>query len=226
MTVSSGAYAENLQCKNSYKIFEGIYSDFLSVSNGPEVNLTLLGQLESKYDYSRLFTRNHPGQLYSNGDWVSVDEYNDQIILSHAIRLGSRTKYLGIKLKKSKANFLSGVGEVCVVPTEVKLLYLDKEIINRFDNIFVRDLKNNTWRVFMYIGIEHKKDFDEFFPDFPKSVKLSERYSTLDPSFGESIKRTAEIYKAYDIKLTPEMIEQRKEARRIINERRKANGFE
>ncbi len=226
MTVSLGAYAENLQCKNSYKIFEGIYSDLLSVSNGPEVNLTLLGQLESKYDYSRLFTRNHPGQLYSNGDWVSVDEYNDQIILSHAIRLGSRTKYLGIKLKKSKANFLSGVGEVCVVPTEVKLLYLDKEIINRFDNIFVRDLKNNTWRVFMYIGIEHKKDFDEFFPDFPKSVKLSERYSTLDPSFGESIKRTAEIYKAYDIELTPEMIEQRKEARRIINERRKANGFE
>lgn len=226
VTVSLGVHAENLQCENSYKIFEGIYKSWLSVRDGPNLNISLLKQFDEKYDYSRLFSEKHPGQIYYLSNWISVKQYYDQVLLSHAMSVGSRSKNLGIKLEKPKANFFSSVGEVCVIPIESRSLYLDKEVTVKADNIFVRDIKSNEWRVFVYSGIEYKKDFDEFFPNFPKSVKLSEISSSLDPSFEASVQRTAEIYKAYGVDLTLEMIEQKKEARKRIDERRKANGFE
>lgn len=223
---SSNGYSADLQCENSYKIFEGIYKSWLSVRDGPNLNISLLKRFDEKYDYSRLFIEKHPGQIYYLSNWISVKQYYDRVLLSHAMSVGSRSKNLGIKLEKPKANFFSSVGEVCVIPIESRSLYLDKEVTVKADNIYVRDIESNEWRVFVYTGIEYKKDFDEFFPDFPKSVKLSEISSSLDSSFDASIQRTAEIYKTYGVELTPEMIEQKKESKRIIDERRKANGFE
>ena len=35
-----------------------------------------------------------------------------------------------------------------------------------------RDIQTNEWRRFIYLGVENKKDFNEFFPDFPKNTRL------------------------------------------------------
>lgn len=224
--LSGHGYTADLQCEKSYQIFRGIYNDYLSVRDGPNLNLSLLKKYEDTYEYSRLFSKNHPDQVYRYGNWISKAAYADQVLLEHAMIVGAHSKFFGYRLEKPKANFISSVGEVCVVPIESRSSYLGEDVTLHLDSIFVRNLNSNQWHVFEYLGSELKKDFDEFFPDFPKSIKLSERHSSLDPSFEASIKRTAEIYKALGMELTPEMIERRKAGRKRIDERRKANGFE
>ena len=41
----------------------------------------------------------------------------------------------------------------------------------RIDHIFVRDTKNNQWRVLAFNRDISNKDFHEFFPDFPDQIK-------------------------------------------------------
>ena len=225
MLISSHSYSADLQCESSYKIFEGIYNDINSVRDGANLNLTQLARFEHKYSYSRLFDQNHPGQVYSSGNWIDQKVYADQVLMSHLLFVKLKTKNLGVKWGRPKANFISDVGEICIIPFEYRYSYLDESVTQRTDNIYVRNLKNNEWRVFIYLGYERKQDFDEFFPDFPKTIKLSEIYSSEGNSIERYIAVQAQVYKALGIELTAEKIENMRLRKKAINERRKENGF-
>lgn len=223
---SSNGYSADLQCENSYKTFERIHKEINSVNEGGgNFNLTLFGRLKAKYDYSIRFSHNHPDKVYDDGDWIDGEEYIQNVFNGYTVYKILNYRETNFHFEKPKVNFISSVGEVCVIPFETRYIYFDEQMIQRTDDIFVRDMKSNEWRKFRYLGYEKQEDFDEFFPDFPKSVKLSERFLSKKYSLEQVMDMDAKIYKALDLELSREIIEKTKRRWMEIEERRNENGF-
>ncbi|MEG2301199.1 MAG: hypothetical protein RSC03_12070, partial [Acinetobacter sp.] len=126
-----------------------------------------------------------------------------------------------------KANFISTVGEVCVVPWTSEDKFFDKTYISQTDLIFVRNLNSNQWRNFVYLGIEKPEDFKEFFPDFPKSIKLSAatangQYATTNQVYEISTNMLKFLFKS---ELSPAVVEEINNTIKDAEERLKVNGF-
>jgi hypothetical protein len=185
---TSLANAENLKCENSYPLFEKIIFEKMSMANmGTEQEIH---DYSDKYDYSYLFNNKHLNQRYwtdkklsdaeiewSNNEWISQREYNKRIkkMAKDHEKLESYDAFY--QLLPNKANVISKVGEICVVPIQTYFNIEDdngEEIILEgmlIDHIFVKDPKNNEWRVLEYNRDISDQDFREFFPDFPDEIK-------------------------------------------------------
>lgn len=162
------SYSSELKCQDSYDIFQKIFSSAVDVRR--DGDLKQIKEHNERYDYPALFNKNHPGQFYLYGwkDEAKYDEILDTI--SYMIQSGISKEHK-TTLLQVKANFISGVGEVCVIP-----MYYDGNIDGEkkrslHDVFFVRDIHSNEWRALIYTGDESEEDFNEFFPDFPKDIK-------------------------------------------------------
>lgn len=167
--LSFSSYSSELKCSESYDIFQGIIKGVFDVrKNG---NLKQIKAHNARYGYTALFKENHPGQLYWYG-WR--DEREHDALLLHAsdeIKIG-KSKEHRTMLLKPKADFISSVGEVCIIPMYFSVNYDGKRAGSLTDVFFVRDIQSNQWRVFIYTGNESEEVMDEFFPDLPKRIKM------------------------------------------------------
>ncbi|TCM66472.1 hypothetical protein EC844_11372 [Acinetobacter calcoaceticus] len=126
-----------------------------------------------KYDYAYSFNHKHPNKRYWDSQWISKAQYIQQLntLLKQAQEYDD-SDVMSEELLFPKGAVILSVGEVCVVPSMLKLESQDaSHYIARRDFIFVRDLKRNDWRVWEYFGRESEQDFDEFFPGFPNDLK-------------------------------------------------------
>lgn len=168
---SSLVIAENLKCKESLDIFNE------QIDKG--IQFRKIGSVDDlvKYneetEYAQLFKSKHAGQTYVVDGWVDNRQYKQQLYAEAAVMKKAGYNNLGHKLLEPKANFISSIGEVCIMPLQAEDQFFNHKMTGISDVIFVRDLKNDSWRSFNYLGIEKPQDFSEFFPDFPKGLRLS-----------------------------------------------------
>jgi hypothetical protein len=100
-----------------------------------------------------------------------------------------------------------------------------KKMLTEADVIFVRDIKTNDWRRFIYLGVEDKKDFVEFFPDFPKSTTLSKMLID-NKDFAESASEFALLMLVeMEAEITPELKEAVEAQSEPFKVKLKANGY-
>lgn len=192
------ANAETLECESNYELFKEIIkkkSDADKISSEEEIHRYI-----GKYDYTQIFNKNHLGKQFwvdkplsfaksswRNNEWISQREYNKRIkvIARHNAKNTANAYYN--EILPPKANVLTQSGEICVVPVQA---YIEgegdtvaKEGENqntserivleamRIDHIFVRDIKDNAWRVLEFNSNIADKDFQEFFPDLPDHIQ-------------------------------------------------------
>lgn len=192
------ANAATLDCENSYPLFEEIIQKKTDVENVGGVD-DIYNYIQH-YDYTYIFNKNHPDKQFwvdkhlsfakpswSNNEWISKSEFTKRIkvIAKHNVKDPSNP-YIH-ELLPPKANLLTQSGEICVVPVQA---YLEVEVDAEpdegenqntsetvvveamlIDHIFVRDIKNNKWRVLAFNRYIADNDFNEFFPDLSDHIK-------------------------------------------------------
>ncbi|WP_353168634.1 hypothetical protein [Acinetobacter sp.] len=167
--LSFSSYSSDLKCSESYDIFQGIISGAVEVRRNGD--LKQIKAHNERYDYPALFNKNHPGQFYLYG-WMDESKYDNTLnYFSYMIKSGRSKGHKAILLKP-KADFISSVGEVCIIPMYYFVNIDGKQGGSLTDVFFVRDIQNNEWRVLTYTGDEPKEEIDEFFPDLPKKIKV------------------------------------------------------
>jgi len=165
---SFSSYSSELKCKDSYDIFQKIFSSAVDVRR--DGDLKQIKEHNERYDYPALFNKNHPGQFYLYG-WKSEAEYDEildyiSFMIKTGISKGHKTTLLQVK-----ANFISSVREVCIIPMYYDVNIDGEKKRSLHDVFFVRDTHSNEWRTLIYTGDEPEEDFNEFFPDFPKEIQ-------------------------------------------------------
>ena len=170
LTLSGYAFSQNLKCEQSYKIFE----EYFSISNQIDQSgdLKKLIEFNKQYDYQEKFKVNHPNQIYFGSEWVDAQEFDIGLTVLLEFTKSDHHQNLNDVFKQPKVNYISSVGEVCVIPWVNKSVMFNKEYLSETDVIFVRDLKDDKWRFTKYVGSESKIDFEELFPDFPNRKLL------------------------------------------------------
>lgn len=112
--LSFSSYSSELKCSESYDIFQGIISG--AVEGRRNSDLKQIKTHNGRYDYPALFDKNHPEQFYLYG-WMNESKYdNTHNYFSYMIKSGKSKGHKAILLKP-KADFISSVGEVCIIPT-------------------------------------------------------------------------------------------------------------
>lgn len=167
--LSFSSYSSELKCSESYDIFQGIIRGAVEVRRSGD--LKQIKAHNERYDYPALFNKNHPEQFYLFG-WMDESEYDETLnSISFKIKSG-KSKGHKAKLLKPKADFISSVGEVCIIPMYYFVNIDGKQGISLTDVFFVRDIHSNEWRALIYTGDEPEEDINEFFPDLPKKIKV------------------------------------------------------
>jgi len=222
---STQIFSADLQCLKSYKTFNNIQEEGINViKNGTDDEMKAFND---RYSYSMLFKKNHPGQSYFNGNWINEDIAKlSSSIMASSFRNGDM-EIINYTISEPKANFMSNIGEVCVIPMQSTIIYdFDEKGTTNADFLFIRDLNSNQWRFFPYYGSEKKEDFNEFFPDFPKSVKLSPSSTTYESGNDlTSIDYAKRLYKKMGMDIPPEVLNDLQEKQEETKLRKKMNGF-
>lgn len=220
---SSFSFAENLQCEKSYEIF--------NKQGDKEVEILKNGSLDDvlkfydQIEYDRKLKPKHQGQTFSSGEWISDAEYRKDIKLQQDLAKDGSYKNIASSFLKPKLNYISSVGEVCVVPMQSQDEIFKKPMQTEADIIFIRDIQTNEWRRFIYFGIEDKKDFNEFFPDFPKNVKLAQMLID-NKNFAESTSEFGLLMlEEMGVEITAEMKEMMKNQTDPFRVKLSANGY-
>lgn len=224
LLMSTHSFAENLKCLNSYETLRNIQDEGINILENGTIKQVL--DFNEQYDYANLYKNKHPGKGYWMDDWVDDDiAKTSLIVLATSVKSG-KFKIINYTLNKPKANFISSVGEVCVIPVQSTGIYYDEEGTTNADIIFVRDLKSNLWRIYSYYGSERKEYFNEFFPDFPKSIKLSAS-STIYKSGHKltSIDVAQKIFKDMGGEMPPEVLINLQKSEKEAEARKKLNSF-
>ncbi|MDR0235779.1 hypothetical protein [Acinetobacter sp.] len=220
---SSVSFAENLQCEKSYEIF--------NKQGDEEIEILKNGSLDDvihyydQIEYDRKLKPKHPGQTFSSGEWISDAKYREDIQIQQDLAKDQSYKNIDASFLKPKLNYISSIGEVCVVPMRSHDEMFKKKMLTEADVIFVRDIKTNDWRRFIYLGVEDKKDFVEFFPDFPKSTTLSKMLID-NKDFAESASEFALLMLVeMEAEITPELKEAVEAQSEPFKVKLKANGY-
>jgi hypothetical protein len=181
--------AETLTCEDNYSLFEEIIQK-KSASNTISSESEIYDYI-AKYDYSFLFNDKHPNKMYWVGknyfadrvswdeyEWISQKEYKKRIKKTAQYNSKNNEDSYHYELQPIKANVLNAVGEICIIPVQTYLVIEDDDGEKLWiegmlvDHLFVRNLKNNEWRVLEYNSLYIKDDdFQEFFPDLPDDIK-------------------------------------------------------
>lgn len=218
---SCRVYAKDLQCVDSYKTFENIEAESIRLLKSG--NVDQLKAFNKQYDFTHLYNNKHPGQRYFYGDWIDEREAEVNLeVLATMFRL-EKIKHIQSVQSKPKANFISSIGEVCVIPTQNKTVFFGETFKSSTDIIYVRNLENNQWYSYSFLGSELKEDFDELFPDFPKSVKLSPSSTRHAGREVSSAEISLKMLKALNIEVTPEIMSELEKKQKEIDDREKQN---
>ncbi len=221
MMVSSGAYAKDLQCADSYKTFESIEAESIKLLKSG--SLEELKAHSDKYDLTYLSSDKHPGQRYFYGEWIDESEAEAGLAILATMFRSEKMKHIQSIPLKPKANFISSIGEICVVPTKNQTVFLGETLKSNTDIIYVRKLENNQWYLYSFIGSELKEDFEEFFPDFPKSIKLTPSSTRNGGREVSSTEMSIKMLEALNIEVTPEMLNELKKKQKEVEDRKKQN---
>ncbi|TCM59718.1 hypothetical protein EC844_1391 [Acinetobacter calcoaceticus] len=182
-------------------------------------------KLYEQQEYAVLFKQNHPGQSYLFDEWVADEEYQQVMQDTISLYRSGNYKNLEVKISKPQANFLSKYGEVCVINKTMTDEYLNTPLKTESLDIYVRHLANNQWRVLSYQGTELPENFKEFFPDFPKNIKLkSAKINGLDPAESSYV-MSVDYLKNAKIEITDEIQQSLDQAKKDTKARLKLNGF-
>lgn len=226
LSIHGVSHAEDLQCEKSYSQFNQYVTELNSISKTG--NAEQLHQFLEKNEYSRLFKDKHPESTYYTGDWMNDQEYQLAIQFQQSLTKSEQYKNEGLELQNPKANFVLPLGEVCIVPWISKDTIFGKKYESQTDLIFVRNLDNNEWRVFTYLGTEKPEDFTEFFPDFPQDIKLSAAKANGEYAVTvQAYEMGIDIFNYLTNSKVPQvLVDELKENIESTRERLKVNGFE
>ncbi len=219
---STAIFAEDLQCEKNYEVFKRIYQG--QVKNMENGDTEAFKENLQKNEYDRLFKNKHPGQTYFAGNWSTNEKYNQDIESSFKFLHVEGYKNVSFEFSKPKVNFISSIGEICVVPITSEDVYSGNKEINKSDTVFIRNLKNNEWRQFTYIGIEEKKDMDEFFGQYTSALKLDPALANGKNFADKTLDISLSMFKYLGLEATPEIINELKEKMKPYRDRLKANG--
>lgn len=225
ITLNHVTYAEDLQCEKSYAEFNQYLTDLNNIGKNGDV--AQLDKFLEKTEYSRLFKTKHQNQIYYNTDWINKQEYQLALQFQTGLTKSDQYQHIKFNLQPPKANFILSVGEVCVIPWTSEDKIFNKTYVSQTDLIFVRDLKNNQWRSFTYLGTEKPEDFKEFFPHFPITLKLSAAtangtYAVTDQAYEMGINMFDHLTNST---IPPVLIEELTKNVELNRQRLKANGF-
>ncbi|TCM62711.1 hypothetical protein EC844_12429 [Acinetobacter calcoaceticus] len=201
--VSITASANELRCVDSYPLFKKLDND--SVFLFQHMHFEDMKKFSDKYSYTLLFSAQHPAQTFSYGKWKDKAQAEQDARSFHRFSKSLNLKVQEYRYNSPKLNYISTQGEVCVVPVVFKYTMLEKEYVHEYDMIYVRNLNAKKWRAFKYIGIETKKDFDEFFPDFPNTVRLSDQKVNGLNYADSGYAMSNAIYQEFDFEITDEV---------------------
>ena len=226
LAIHGVSQAEDLQCEKSYAQFNQYLTESNHISKTGDAEQ--LHQFLEKNEYSRLFKEKHPDSTYYSGDWMNNQEYQLAVQFQQGLTKSDQYKNESIDLQKPKANFVLSVGEICIVPWTSKDTIFGKKYESQTDLIFVRNLDNNEWRVFTYLGTEKPEDFTEFFPEFPQDVKLSAAKANGEyASTGQAYEMGMDIFNYLTkSKVPPVLVDELKANIESNRARLKVNGFE
>ena len=221
--LSVSSFAQELKCEKNYDQFEKISTDVLKIAQTGSYQQYVA--FNDQYDYSVQFRDQHPGQYYWGSDWISISEFheNEQMVFNW---LRDETyQYIDQELAKPKLNFISRIGEVCVVPTRIRDVFFGSQHQTEFDVIYVRDLENNHWRMHNFAGNERVKDLKEFFNASAQQLQLSAQY-TDGLNYAESGYIAAQkMYESLGIEITPEIKQELLNEKQETLIRLRKNGF-
>ncbi|ENV32732.1 hypothetical protein [Acinetobacter gerneri] len=168
---SSVVLADDLKCENSYSIFREMTQQRIDIEQSGTAKQ--YKEYLEKTDYSYLFKNNHPNQIYWAKRWNDVESFIKASSSSIQKIQSEGYKNYYFKMGKPKANFISALGEMCTVPLISKDYFKGIDVYSTFDVVYVRDLKTNEWRKFMYYGVEDRQYLREFFSNDLRRLNLS-----------------------------------------------------
>ena len=171
---SSLIHAEALQCQQSYDIFNQNVARSQRFLKTGDVDAYL--KFYQEISYSHLFQSIHPGKVFVNDQWIDEQEDKEQTkrIFDFFVQQPKDYQIMQLKYNKTpKANFMTEVGEVCVIATQEMFRYAGETFKSRYDTVFVRNTLDNQWRDYAYNGSESAEDLNMFFPDFLQQMRLS-----------------------------------------------------
>lgn len=171
--VSTPLFAQDLKCEKNYDGFKKQYAESVKIINTGSLEDLKKFNLLNDYTVS-MSSENLDQKIYYLAEWFSPEEYEDDLYITQEMIKIAEFKNLKYSLARPKANYMSAMGEICVIPTQSDDLFFGEKFRTTYDQVFVRNLKTNQWQIFTYHGVEQQADMNYFFPDLKDKVKLSQ----------------------------------------------------
>lgn len=225
IVLSSPLKANDLKCEESYKIFEAKDIEEMKIYEKGDLN-SALNFTKSSYYATNSKGPNPKKANYFDGEWM-----NDRVFKRHinaymrAFEIG-KTHAVNVSYGKPKINYISEIGEICVIPTVANAIFFGRNLQTVRDTIFIRDLQQNSWKRYLYLGVERKADMEVLFPDLLSKVKLSQALSNNKDIVDFNIEIFLEILNSRNTDIPKEeLFDALKKQLEPQNEMLKINGY-
>lgn len=204
--LSTTAFAQDLRCEKDYGIFKKQFTQEVKILQNGSVE-----DLKSFYkqnDYTVNKTpKNLSANIFHNGEWYSNQEFDEYVEIILDVSKAEKLKNVSYTLRKPKVNYISPIGEVCVVPTQSEDYITGVKFLSKYDQIFVRNLNSNEWKSYIYNGIEESSDMEQFFPNLLAKVKLSQLLANDKDFADNSVYMALIMLNSMGVELNDEMVE-------------------
>ncbi len=217
--------ANELKCEESYEYFE--IKAIEEMKNYEKGDFDAVREFSNSWYYAMNFKGPIPKkEKYYFGEWVNNKEFNRSIKNYLKAFDLSKSHFIDISYGKPKINYISDLGEICVVPVKTQNVVLGRNINTVSDMIFIRNLQTDTWKGFTYLGIEKKADMDLLFPGLISKVRLSQALYNNKDLVDSNIEIAIEFLKERRTNLPKEeLLDVAKKHLEPKNEMLKINGY-
>ena len=161
------AHAVNeLRCEKDFDHIQHIfYQKEHDIFKNGTVN-DLYTHIETYY-YSQEFKHLHPKSVFFIDHWLPEQEYLNEL----SVLFDDQTQ-ITYKTSKPFANFVLDNKEICIVKNDIELETFTEITSILGADFFIRYVGHDQWFIFPYDENISEKDFEEFFPNFPKDIFL------------------------------------------------------
>lgn len=168
----SAIYADIYQCKSDSFLFKEMIDRQSALENFG--NKTEVQEFYEDYNYASLLGEMHLNKKFWKHEWISNAEYNKKIQEKVKGNESNEDVVVFYKMQPIKAAVQLSVGLVCIVPIQRYVNINDSQdlaiVSSLQDYIFINNGKDG-WYMLPYSSDISNKNFQEFFPDFPKDLK-------------------------------------------------------
>lgn len=217
--------ANELKCEENYEHFKARIIEDYSMFSRDDLN-SIIKLLNSNYYPINLKGPIPNKNIYWFGEWVNAKEYKTKIKEARNANLQAQIQLGDVSIAKPKFNYISDLGEICIIPVHVDFVMYGRNSTSTYDTILVRNLQDGNWKSYEYLGIEKRSDMEVLFPGLMDKVKLSQILVDDKDLFDASVEKVDVFLKSKKTNIPKEeFIKAVKKMLEPQNEMLKINGY-